>query len=285
MAKNLVANVVTQMDAASSAPILLFEIGLDVGTLRFSATKANIVFPTAGNTYTAKAVQIGGVKQGSDDQISKLTINFDNTAGDMAGYNDAEKFEGKTITVKKVYRDILSNATYYNEIFFGYMQEPKKIDYHWLSVDVILGSILQQKNLLYYYQKECNNIFGDAICNTDGFGDLTSLTATGTADSGSASTLVDNALTQIDDFWNYGRIEVTKAGVLYHRDVIDFVAGTDTVTFDVELPVAVANGDTYSIFKGCSNTWNACQSNEAWGPSADNKANFFGFIHIGDQIK
>lgn len=53
----------------------------------------------------------------------------------------------------------------------------------------------------------------------------------GTADSGSATTLVDNALTQADDFWNGGFLIIT-GGTNYGevRQVSGFVAGTDTVT-------------------------------------------------------
>jgi len=395
MPKAIPAQVIAQMDAVSARPVLLFELGLDVGTLRFSATKTNIVFPTGVNTYTAKAIQTSNIQQTIDDQISRITVSFDNVLGDMAGYNNAEKFEGKTLSVKKVYRDALGDSTYYIEMFFGYMLEPKIIDYYWLTLDAVIGSILQEKSLQDFYQVACNRIFGDAKCNYNGFANLTTLTASGTADSGSSSTLVDNALTQTENYWKYGRIKITKSGVVYYRDIINFVAniaaqgtitmagiaianetfvidsqtftwkavrsiagevtigataaaavtnivaavtadlasvtavdgagdtvvitavtakgtdgnaivfteastnmtvngtgtlgattaGVDSITtFDVELPVSVANGDTYTVYKGCSNTWNACQSNEVYGPSSDNKANFLGFIHIGDQL-
>ena len=283
MAKDLPASVDTQIDAAASAPVLLFEIVLDVGTLRYAATKANLVFPTAGNTYTAKAVEVTNIQQTKDEKISQVTLSFDNVSRDMAGYNNAEKFEGKAITIKKVYRDALGDASYYNELFHGYLKEPTKLDYFWMVVDAVSGSSLQERNLLEYYQTTCNHIFGDDECDRDSLADLTALTATGTADSGTTTTLVDNALTEADDFWNYGRIKITIGGVEYYRDVVDFVAVTDAITFDVELPVAVSNGDAYTVYKGCSQTWNACQANEAYGPSADNKANFFGFIHIGEQ--
>ena len=60
----------------------------------------------------------------------------------------------------------------------------------------------------------------------------------------------------------------------------DFVAGTDTVTLDVELPVAVSNGDAYTIYKGCDQTWDTCGQTYNYGPSADNQANYGGQIHI-----
>lgn len=103
----------------------------------------------------------------------------------------------------------------------------------------------------------------------------------GKADSGTVSTLVDNALTQGDDFWNHGIIEVTKDDVTYRRNVSDFDAGTDTVTLDVALPVAIDNTCGYVLVKGCDKVWETCQSNNIWGPESDNKANFLGWTHIG----
>jgi len=174
----------------------------------------------------------------------------------------------------------LSSADNYNEIFNGYMEKPTGIDRHWVSIPATSGQPLPRKALTLPYQRACPWRFGKTECNTDGFADLTSLTATGTADSGTTSTLVDSALTQIDDYWNWGRIVVTKAGVEYHRKIKDFVAGSDTLTFNVELPVAVDNTTTYVMYKGCDKTWDTCGGNNAWGPSADNELNFGGCIHI-----
>jgi len=109
-------------------------------------------------------------------------------------------------------------------------------------------------------------------------------TATGTADSGTTTTLVDSALTQVDDFWNYGDITITKSGTIYKRKVSDFDAAGDEITFDLALPVAVDATTTYTVFKGCDKTRDTCQANNAWGPSADNKLNFGGNIHVGKQV-
>ena len=283
--KALEAAVVTQQDAAKSRPVLLFTLGLDVGSLRFCATRENVTFPAAGNVYTAKAVELGNIKQSRGNQISKITVAFDDVAKDMSGYNNAEKFEGKTLAIWKVYRDAFGAANLYNELFFGYMLEPKNIDDRWMMVDIVAGSILQERNLLQYFQETCNHQFGDAQCDLDGFASLAALTVSDVATGGTTGTLIDTVnLTQASDHWNYGRIEIIKAGIRYYRDIIDSDFATETVTFDVELPVTVAAGDAYTIYKGCSNTWNACQQNEAWGPSADNKLNFLGFIHLGDQL-
>lgn len=283
MAKDLPASVDTEIAADQSRPVPLFELTLDAGTLRYCAAQSNLVFPTGGNTYTARAINLSNLVHRAEGQIVQGTIQFDDTTGEISAYLAAESFDGKAISIKKVWLDALGDATYFNGIFSGYMEEVERIGPSWAEISFVSGKPLGRQLLLDTYQIRCNHDFGDAMCNQNGLADLTTLKATGTADSGSATTLVDNALTQVDDFWNFGRIEIVYAGDTYYRKIKDFVAGTDTLTFDVALPFAIDNTCTYTVYKGCSNTWNACQSIEAWGPSADNKANFGGFMHIGEQ--
>jgi len=254
MARGLPAAVLTQMDAAQKRPVLLFELGLS-STIRFCAYKTNIVFPTGGNTYTAKAIKLSGVSQSLEGQIGRVTVDFDNVVRDMAAYAHNEDFRGKSFVIKRVYLDALGDATYYNEVFRGFFEKPSKITRHWLTVPATSGKPLTRKVLDKAYQRMCNLIFGGTGCNIDGNANLTSLTASGTADSGSTSTLIDAALTQADDYWNYGRIIITKAGVKYNRKIKDFVAASDELTFDVELPVAVDDTCTYVLYKGCDTTW------------------------------
>jgi len=279
MPRDLPAAVLAQLNAVNKRPVLLFELGLS-STIRFAAYKTNITFPTAGNVYTAKAIQATGMSQSIEGQIGRITLKFDNVVRDMAAYAHNQDFMGKTLIIKRVYIDALSDATYYTEVFNGPMERPSEVSRHWLSVSATTGKPLIRKSLVFPYQRLCPWIFGGTECNTNSLADLTSLTATGTADSGSTSTLVDNALTQAEDFWNNGRIAITKGGVVYNRKIKDFVAATDTLTLDVELPVAIDNTCTYVLFGGCDQTWDTCSNTTAWGPSGDNKANFGGCIHI-----
>jgi len=279
MPRAVPASVITQMDAEIKKPVMLFELGLS-STIRFAAYMTNITFPTAGNVYTAKAIEVPNVQQSLEGQIGRVVIKFGNVAKDMSAYVNTQDFRGKTLIIKRIYLDQIANTTDYNEVFNGVMERPSEINRQWLTVPAVSGKPLNMKALKFAYQRMCPWSFGGTECNTDALANLAVLTATGTADSGTTTTLVDNALTQVDDFWNFGRAEITKSGILYHRIITDFVAGTDTVTFDVELPFAIDNTCTYSFFKGCDKTWDTCSASNAWGPSADNKANFGGCIHI-----
>lgn len=67
----------------------------------------------------------------------------------------------------------------------------------------------------------------------------------GVADSGTTTTLVDNALTQVDDYWNGYKLFLVE----YATEVLvtDFVASTDTITFGSTLPDPVFNGLRYIL--------------------------------------
>ena len=285
MSKSLDANIITQIDAQERKSRLLFEISLTGLTLRYAANISHITFPNGGTVYTAKAIQFSGVSQSLEGQIGRITVKFDNVSKDMATYIQHYDFEGRILTIKRIFLDANDNApatsTEYIEVFHGKMEQPKEIGRQWFSITAAEGKSLSKKVLNNTYGKECRHIFGGTQCNKSGNADLTSLTAAGTADSGSIVTLVHSGLIQADDYWNYGKISVTKSGTTYIRKVKDFVAATDTITFDIALPTAVDNTTTYQVWKGCPKTWDACQANSAFGPNADNKLNFGGFIHIG----
>jgi len=73
-------------------------------------------------------------------------------------------------------------------------------------------------------------------------------TISGTADNGTTATLVDNALTQVDDYFN-GQILVMTSGanVGLSRVVSDFDAASDTVTVENPFPLPIVASATYTI--------------------------------------
>ena len=80
---------------------------------------------------------------------------------------------------------------------------------------------------------------------------------TGTADSGSTTTLVDSALTQVDDYWNGGVLAITggtNSGEV--RLISDFDAATDTVTVSVAFTNPIDATSVYAIYEqiGDANT-------------------------------
>lgn len=287
MAKSLDANVITELNAQQKKPVLLFEVQLTGLTLRYAAYKTNLTFD--GNVYSAKTMQTGNIQSNTEGQINRINIKLDNVSRDMATYANSYEFEGRLLTLKRIYLDANNNppstGTEYIELFSGIMEHPKEIGYHWFTISATIGKSLKVRTLKKTYTKLCNHRFGDSdACNMDGNADLTVLKANGTADSGTTSTLVDSALTEVSDHWNNGIISITKSGTTYNRKVADFESATDRITLDLCLPVVIDNTCTYTVCKGCDKTWEACKGTYAYGPSSDNSLNFGGFIHIGEEL-
>lgn len=70
----------------------------------------------------------------------------------------------------------------------------------------------------------------------------------GTVDSGTPTTIVDDARTEAADLWNGIPLELTRAadGQVYLTEVADWDVATHTLTFHA-LPITPAAGDTYKL--------------------------------------
>ena len=295
MAKDLPAAVLTEIAAEQKKPRLLVELVLSITTTLYFVCdgKDDLVFPHGGAvTYSARAIKMGSLGVFFDGGLGDVDLKIDNVDKAMAAYLDDFDFEGATLTIKRVFLDSSNNApsdaTYYNEVFSGVVEKAEETGRHWLKIKAKADKPLKNKAITQRFTRSCRWAFGSDECNTDGYADLSDTVtephcATGTADSGTALTLVHSALTQADDHWNFGHIEITKAGVTYKRSVKDFDNSTHTITFDAALPVVVDNTTTYEVLKGCDKSFNSCQANNAWGPRLDNKNNFGGFIHLAGE--
>ena len=287
--KTIPSAVTTQMEAQQKRPALLFEIGLSAGTLYYVAEKDDLTY--AGNTYTAKAITLSNLTQSAEGQINRVTANFDNTSRDMAAYAVNAQFEGRPFIIKRVYKDALSDPTYYNELFRGTMEELTDMGRTWMPINAVAGKPLYQKALLSEYVRTCRHIFGGTQCNMNGFSDLTSISnyaegtiLTGTTNSMTIDTTIGSVTGTNDDAFNYGIIKIGKSGTTYIRTCTDWTAGTSVAIWSVALPVTIDNTYRYQIYKGCPKNLNSCTMGFAWGPSSNNHLNFGGFIHVGKEL-
>lgn len=89
---------------------------------------------------------------------------------------------------------------------------------------------------------------GDITLKSDSTKSSFATTITGTADSGSTTTLVHSTLTQADDFFNGMILEITSGtGSGQARLITDFVQSSNTVTVTDAFSVALDNTSVYSI--------------------------------------
>lgn len=275
--KAIPAAVISAMGATEPRPIELITVAVTGATYRFATAQAAVSF--GGNTYNAWEIRPGSLEQETDSQIDRLTIKLDDIEGTIRGYHNARSFVGALLSRWRVYQGAMSDSSYYDEVFHGRITKVRFPD-TWIQLEAIQGMGLEYKYPIREFGPNCPHIFGGAQCNQDDYADLTALTRSGTADSGTTTTLVDSILTEADDFWNYGRIVITKGGVTEEREVSDFTASSDTITWLIPLSFTVDNTTTYAVYKGCDKTWDTCMGLHAWGPSNNNLDNFGGFRHM-----
>ena len=96
--------------------------------------------------------------------------------------------------------------------------------------------------------KNIGSITGDLKIATGALTETESTGTTGTADSGTTTTMVDDALTEADDYWIGYALEFTSGlNNGEERIVTDFAAGTDTITVASAFTNAVVATDAYSL--------------------------------------
>ena len=97
--------------------------------------------------------------------------------------------------------------------------------------------------------KNVGSITADMTIATGVVSNTESTGTTGTADSGTSTTMADDALTQLDDYWvGYTLTFTSGSNSGESRRVTGFVAGTDTITVASAFTNAVANGDAYALY-------------------------------------
>jgi len=171
--KNVPQVVVDAMDATERRPSLLFLLHItDVVTLRYVAGISAVTFPTAGDVYSPKMIQMKNVKQAIGGQIGRLTLKFDNTLRDMSAYAEHYTLPGKTLEIWRVYRNQLGNASYYEPVFYGIMEQPK-FDGNVMSIAATSGLSLVRRSPARIYATLCPYVFGDSNCNRSAIGTVT----------------------------------------------------------------------------------------------------------------
>jgi len=289
MPKDVDAQIQVEIDASEKAPIIMVEMFLDGLTLRYALQQDDVTFPSGGSAvYSARTFGVSDVVHSVEGQIQRMKINFDDVNGDFKAYDAAYDFQGRDIQVKRIYRSgeselIPSDGDIFQEHFYGQMELPGSSQPQTFAISAVSGQTIQVKVLDQSYGNPCQRKFGNDMCTID-LDDPTLYYKNGTAESGDVGGFIDTALTQADDYFNFGRVEVTQGGTTYGRKVKNFIGnGSGEIEFDIDTPVAIDNTATYKIWKGCDKKWDTCKGLEAYGSDGDNTANFFGFIHVGSN--
>lgn len=245
---------------------LIYEIALDTAILRFAASSTDIIFN--GYRYRAWEIDCGSLEQKIGTHIERIKLKFDNTNRAMYAFVSAEDFTGKTLCIKRIARDS-SHDGMYDEVFYGRIETPR-LNGQWVEISATQGAAKYVQGSTRLYSEACQRRFGDEQCNYNGLAELgeagTPVNASGTADSGTTTTLVDDALTQEGaDYWAGAsltlsfpeRVDPAREAAVFQRGVAHFNAATHELSWTSALPYdyPVDSTTTYALSMGDALTY------------------------------
>jgi len=278
MARNISSSIEAEVAKEENRPIHLVEIELDSGILYFTDYDSDVVFPSVGgNTYIAKGMSFNPISTSLSMQVDEVEISFDNVDRSMSAYLQQDEFQGRWLTIKKVFANLLDDASNAVVLFSGKMKHPRVDESKFvITVTSILDSLKKQIPTR-LYQAQCPWKFGGEKCGLD----ITKspYKKTGTADASStASKLVDAERTEQDNWWKYGILKMTSgANAGLKREILSSTS-TGEINLLYTFPNPIAEGDAYEIQVGCKKTFSECRD------KYNNLDNFGGFPSVAREV-
>lgn len=276
MPKTMNASVEAESLLSKNIPFWLVTIELTGLTIRLTSHDSDVTFPlTDGETYTSWGFSFGDIGGQLGMEVDKVKIDIDNVSLAFSAWAAEYDFQGKKLTIARVFAGHLDDADKATVIFAGEMGAPQ-VDEETCSIEVKSPLIwLNQKLQRRAYSPDCPWRFDGDECRP---GELASIAGetTGTAEAGSdASTLIDSSRTEDDEYWTPGTLEMTagtEENIGVKRQVMTSSSGEIQVT--KAFPAAIQTGDTYAIRRRCYKTAHDCWTR------FDNLENFGGFEMI-----
>ncbi len=274
MSKPINATTLATAQAEGNVPITLCEIALDSGTKYFCDAAADIVFPTGGQTYTAWPFAYDGIRTSITGEVDRVRMTFDNADLTFSVYLAEEEWQGRVLTLKKVFSNLLSSSSYAVTMWSGDMAAID-INESVFVVQVLSPMVaLERKAPRRLFDVLCPWRFGETECGAD-TGELTSQTADS---GGSTTTMVDAARSEADDYWRYGTLTFTSGDLSGEAQIITTsVSSTGVVTTINPFSDAPTAGDQYKIKRGCAKTAGYCIN------TYDNWDSFGGFVGLPER--
>lgn len=273
---------------AFNRPIYLLEIALDSGTKYYTSDNGDVTFPTSGGyTYAAYPFSFDRIRSTLTNEIDRVNFSFDNSALTFSGYLTAEDFQGRYITLKRVFANLLTTAADATTLFYGEIGPIQITEqtFEFTAVSPMMKLELMVPRRL--FQNNCQWGFDSTECrgyNEAGTVAGTTLAdeKTGTVEASSTTLKIYDAIHRVAgegaDHWRAGTVEFTS-GALNGKKAIVASSTTGAINLLAPLSAAPAAGTTYKIKRGCNKTASDCIR------IFDNFQNYGGFTAIPERQK
>ena len=220
-------------------------------------------------TYEPIPLQSEPIQRNSNFAVSEKTVTVPRHSDYVTTADLFERYlDNAVLYYYVVDRDNVAN---YKLAFKG-IAGRVAYNFHSVSITFMDKFNLHRKQIpRYLYQESCPYRLFSTKCG------LTKATwkTSGTVDSATSDTMTDAALTEADDYWNFGYIEMTSgAADGDKRMIVDFDAGTDKITILRPWTTTPSGGDTYDIYPHCQKKYTLCDS------IFSNSDNYGGCMHI-----
>lgn len=260
-----------------------YQVTLYDGTI-YRWTTADYPMTVDGDVYStrpnAPVLSRGTVREGVGLQVNSLpvTLGVGDSGFTIGGVPLAAAarnglFDGAAVRVKRVFMSTPTTANVTTSLirFSGIVSTvaptPTAVT---LTVKSELAKLERQmpRNVV---QPGCAHVLYDAGCALV----KASFTVTGVVGAAATVTAIPTNLTQANAYFEQGVIVFTSGVNLgARRSVKTYVNASGVVTPTIALPVAPANGDTFSIFPGCDKSQATCLAKFA------NLVHFRGFPYV-----
>lgn len=279
--KSLDAAYLAKLDDQENQPRLLYELGLDSGTLFFADERDNVTFPAGGQVYTAIAVQHETIQIGGSSIIDSVVVSVDNISAVLGKYVVHESFRGRSLIIRRVFADELGSAAYDEILFAGEMREPT-VDQFRIQVEATAGQSLLKLRPKHSFTRQCRwelglPLSGPPECGKDITGDTFDESGAPNV-GGSATTLQDNRLTATANLYVEGKLECDFTDGTFtwteRRRVTSYDSGTKTITVTKPFSASTTTATRWKATPGCDKTWDTCFD------VFNNLINFGGFVHV-----
>lgn len=247
MARTIEAAVKTEAQKSANKPVYLVSLALDGLTRYYTDNNQNVNFPSSGgHTYVPRGMSFSPIKSTTSGEYDRVRIRFDNTdlrfSEDLAAYT----FQGKVLSITRVFQGLLSSGDNYITLFTGEMGRPM-IDQSACEIEVkSWRAKLQHEAPKRLYGVNCPHIFDSADCL--GGKTYTSDTISFVDGGAGYDTIHDSAAGFITAGFRFG-MEITVSGSANNDGtyLMIFPAAADDITLPTATLTAEAAGATVTI--------------------------------------